>query len=652
MATQKVKDKLTSLIHMADIFNEPVYLNMKGSRKLSSSLGGFLSAALIIFLLSQGVMQSVSMFQMEDPEIYQINELEDDPTPVYINQTNNFHLALQISKYSMPINMSQESPFSFQLTFNQYIRDSEGNRLKIKNKVYMAPCNKSNFPEDIYGKGMYERHNLAYAYCPTTMNMTYPNNNTCPDWVVEQYPDTDCMTPLSYTIRGAYLSLAFEFIQLNLQACTASQSKTNFNFKCTTENIPNLLSSGEYKVQLFYANNVINPTYYKIPNMTYLETLYWEINPQLSKTADIFLDKEIVQDYDSLWSSTDHKNQTHYSIQPSGMRELNVLQTSTGTTYLQWNIRRSSVSVVTTRTYSKIQDIMTDLGGFAQAVMFVAAFIAMGYVEYKYEMTLSNEFYDFQFTDEPNEPPKKKDHSKRKQDYLDEGIESPKINVNEEDKPHAKASKQSMEKVVEEYREKKQSRKEIEFNLWEYVKKLFRTITCSKNQKDEIAETAKELVEDELDIIRVIQKLKEIDKLKVLLLNRYQREVFNFIEKPLVTLENENPIHLDNVLPDLSFELEETQDEDESQPNQGFLNGREEFNSLSKYGKLYMAYRYLVEDSLHGNQDYNKKLLDMIGEDLIKVFQRVDLLIEDNPDPRNFEEIIKQVFDYPEAFGE
>jgi len=548
--------------------------------------------------------------------------------------------------------MSLDSPLSFQLTFNQYIRDSEGNRIKIKNKVYMAPCNKSNFPDSIYGEGVYELYNLAYAYCPTTMNMTYPNN-TCPDWVMAQYPGTDCVTPLHYTVRGSYLSTAFEFIQLNLQACTTSNIKTLFGFKCTTSTVSTLLNSGEYKVNLFYANNVVNPTYYQIPNMTYLETLYWEINPQLSKTADIFLDKEIVQDFDDLWSNTKDKNQTHYSIQPAGMRELNVLQTGSGTAYLQWNIRRSSVSVVTTRTYTKIQDIMTDLGGFAQAVMFVAAFVAMGYVEYKYEMTLSNEFYDFQFAkgEEPKQPPKKKPHAKRKQDYIDEGIESPKFEENEEETDE-KSIKKSVERVVEEYREKKCQRKEIEFNLWEYVKKVVRFITCRKNEKDEIAETAKELVEDELDIIRVIQKLKEIDKLKVLLLNRYQREVFNFIEKPLVTLDNDKPIHLDNVLPDLSFELEESKDEDDSQPNQGFLNGREEFNSLSKYGKLYMAYRYLVEDSLYGNQGYNQKLLDMIGEDLIKVFQRVDLLIEENPDPRNFEEIIRQVFDYPEAFGD
>ena len=406
MATRKVKDTLTSLIHFADIFNEPVYLNMKGSRRLSSSLGSVLSAALIIFLLSQGIMQSVSMFQRDDAQIYQINELEDDPTSVKINSTNNFMFALQLSRYSEVLDISKGVPFSYSATFNQYIRFADGSRIKYKNKIYMAPCNKSDFPESIYGEGVYEMYNLDLAYCPKYVDYRL-SDGTCFTNISDTYPD--CHTPLQYDIKGSYLSLDFEFIQLNLQSCSSKDAQ-NWGWTCSaSSDISTLMNNNEYKFNLLYANNVINPVYYETPNKTYIETLFWELNPQLSKTADIFLDKVIVQDYDSLWSSDAYVNHTFYSIQPSSMRELNVLQTTSGTTLLQWNIRRSSVSVVTTRTYTKITDVMTNLGGFAQAVMFIAAFLAMGYVEYKYQMTLSNEFYDFQLPEEekPKAPPKK-----------------------------------------------------------------------------------------------------------------------------------------------------------------------------------------------------------------------------------------------------
>jgi len=656
MATFKVKDKLTSLIHFADIFNEPVYLNMKGSRRLSSSLGSLLSAALIIFLLSQGIMQSVSMFQRDDAKIYQINELEDDPTSVKINSTNNFMFALQLSKYSNPLNISEGVPFSFSATFNQYIRFADGSRIKYKNKIYMAPCNASDFPENIYGKGVYELYNLQFAYCPKYVDYRL-SNGTCFANITVDYPD--CHTPLQYDVKGSYLSLDFEFLQLNLQACTAKDAQ-NWGWKCApSATIQSLINHNEYKFNLLYANNVINPVYYEYPNKTYIETLFWELNPQLSKTADIFLDKVIVQDYDSLWSTDAYQNRTFYSIQPSSMRELNVLQTTSGTTLLQWNIRRSSVSVVTTRTYTKITDVMTNLGGFAQAVMFIAAFLAMGYVEYKYQMTLSNEFYDFHLPDDPQAKPKKTP-GKRKNDYVEhvgsplQSPKSPIIEPEDKDEKEGKEKLDSIEKVVDDYKAKKAKRKPIDFTLWEYAKMIGRFVTCRRNNRDNVAEKARDLVEEELDIIRVIQKLKEIDKLKVLLLNRYQREVFNFIEKPLVTLDNDQPIQLDNVLPDLSFELEDTKDDDTNQPNQNLLlfNSREEFDNSSKYSKLYMAYRYLIEDQQPEHEGYNRKLLDMIGEDLIKVFERVDLLIEDNPDPRHFEEIIKSVFDRPGALND
>lgn len=656
--TAKVKAAVSDAIKAVDIFSEPIYLNMKGKKKLSTSLGSILSVILITYLLFEGIQQCISMFKRENPQIYQINEMEDDPTVISLNNTNNFIFAVSISRYAEVLNLTQGSPLSFAITFNQYIRPSpNATRVKLKNIVYMAPCNASNFPESIYGAGTFESLNLNKAFCPIYVNYNVTKAG-CPSDVLAHNPN--CLLPPYFNVSGTYLSNNFQFIQLNLQACTSATTATTYGVKCTNNSITKLLNTNEYKVNLFYANSRVDSRLYKIPNATYIESTYWEINPLISKTANLFADKDITQDFDSYYSQSTYRNRTFYSMQPSKIQELQDLKTSS-LPLLQWNIRRSSYNMVTTRTYARVQDVMTSLGGFAQAVMFIAAFLAIGYVEYKYQMTLSNEFYHFDMAKkdedddnnkEEQKPHKKSTKPKNKKSKKDEKEQQVGENLKELEMVEAELPKQinhdedfgqETYQVITKYFEKQRRIKQpLNFGLLNYVAMVGRWLTCRRNEQDKIVIKARKMAEEELDITRVIQKLKEIDKMKVLLLNRYQREVFNFIEKPLVTLEKEEPASISNQLPDLSFDLPDSKD-DEKIPTS--IAEKTDYENLPKYARLYMTYRYLIEDVQKDNLSYNRKLLDMMGKDLIHVFQKVDYLTDKNPDPRRVEEVIKVLFE-------
>ena len=56
-------------------------------------------------------------------------------------------------------------------------------------------------------------------------------------------------------------------------------------------------------------------------------------------------------------------------------------------------------------------------------------------------------------------------------------------------------------------------------------------------KKMKILKIAQKKVEDALDISTILQKLQEIDKLKMILMNQKQRMLFNLIAKPEITLE-------------------------------------------------------------------------------------------------------------------
>lgn len=50
------------------------------------------------------------------------------------------------------------------------------------------------------------------------------------------------------------------------------------------------------------------------------------------------------------------------------------------------------------------------------------------------------------------------------------------------------------------------------------------------------------MISKDIDLYEVIKKLKELEKLKKLLLNKEQETLFNFFPKPVITLEEEEEL--------------------------------------------------------------------------------------------------------------
>lgn len=73
--------------------------------------------------------------------------------------------------------------------------------------------------------------------------------------------------------------------------------------------------------------------------------------------------------------------------------------------------------------------------------------------------------------------------------------------------------------------------KSLTMNLMDYCRYY---VSCLRFKKRQQIKESMKKVADRLDIIFVLQKLVEIDKLKILLLNQDQRQLFDFLPKPIV----------------------------------------------------------------------------------------------------------------------
>jgi len=647
---------VSEFVSILDFFNDAVYLNLNGKRNLTTIIGAALSVGLVAILMYQGISQAVEMYKREGPTIYQISEYESDAAAVPLSPANNFFFAFTTNLDSVVINMSEASLYSFSATFNHYSRHADGSRTKQKYPIYMAPCNKSDFPDAVYGKNAYTLNGLSSAFCPTGINMTNIDGS-CSQSILKEY--SDCIVPPSFNLQGGYLSRQFDFIQFNLSICNPSDPHLPYGIKCASGNITQTILDSSSEMDLYYSNSMVNPVFYETPNKTLVDNTYWTLNPQIYEISDISLDKVLLQDYNGYLSTTDYVNKTYFSVQTDKLREMQVLRFDTSLPLLTWNLRRSTLTQVTTRTYYKVQDIMTNLGGFSSNLIFVAALVALGYVRYKYQMILSSELYDFQTIEKPNKSNKggpkattagvlsKRSGIELTNQMKDSVKDSAKGDENSSDYEQAPDPNN---KVVKSYFDSHlKKNKKVSQNDLKYFAKFFSMLCCRKKPKNQLAQTARNLVLEDLDIIKVITKVKEVDKLKLLLLNRYQREAFNFIEKPLIAVEGEKTVYRNSVMVAESRERNDGKLVKGHKTLDDFLKSREEHDPYMRYARLYMTYRALKEDNNPANLKYNRKLIDLIDPDLVQVFKIVDGKIGEHPTAKKFEEIVKKMIENSEV---
>lgn len=84
------------------------------------------------------------------------------------------------------------------------------------------------------------------------------------------------------------------------------------------------------------------------------------------------------------------------------------------------------------------------------------------------------------------------------------------------------------------------SHEKIKFTFWDYIKSYFWK-SDSLNKKLAILKEGKKRIDERLDIFNVLKKLREVDKLKVLMLENEQLVLFDSLPKPHLKVKQSKP---------------------------------------------------------------------------------------------------------------
>ena len=567
---------VNSVLGAFDIFNKPVQLNVNSRQKLTTNAGTVLTVIVVVITLVQSLATISSIFDRTKPTISIQQEVLLDPGYMQLN-SSNFVFAFTVQDAGFNLSSSY---VSFQMQYRIYTRFPNGTVVKNNTNVPLKKCDPeymSQFKVD------FEKFGIGNALCPS----------------IQQYD-----------LVGTFLADTYHFIKLTAYSCMNDTSQPDVVCK-PYDDVMKALTGATVEVQVFFSNTLFSPANYSVPIDHYMSNLYWKtMAGQQTINSDIFVNEQIITTDDNIWlTGMGTHIITSYQIDPSEERpQSSALETVGSQNYVLANLyfRKSANKYSTYRTFPKVQQALASVGGIFSFCVGVFGTLALFYTRQQFAITIANEMYDFDLEDPPSngKPTRKCCRRKHQPKATNRVAQLNDSALNFAPESTEKKANYSEKNGLDLYLEKfakysSHNRKQLKYTFFDFMIGL---LCCRKRYKDRLAAKATGMVIQDIDILQILKKLQETDKLKRILLNEHQTNIFSYSRPPLVTLKEPRQ----NINPPV------TKNPDPSSTPEGFrrrgprkktvikrsvqlLESQQEYNDLHKFAKLFQSYQQLMK---------------------------------------------------------
>ncbi|CAK79124.1 unnamed protein product (macronuclear) [Paramecium tetraurelia] len=561
-----------------DIFGQTITLNMNKNAYYTTSFGGC-SSIMIICLLSLIFYSNIADF-FTKANVYYNSQTAFSNDPNYMKMSDeNAMFALSIDQ-----NNYTNFPF-FNITMEQ--RSLDGTIKKSTTQIPLEPCTLNRFNNVVEYQGFDTNFNDSFNYLGMDQWL-------CPK------------VNYSLELQGTYSSETFKFIKIIVSDCQNNSNSTYWNPICANETAKSqyLQANGQFKLQVFQINTMVNPQKAKDHKTMYLDSdMYFSFVPnQLSRLANVYYRSYVINNDLSLLPYEDIQKEEIIVRKAEDFRDLTELGRNTDSIYATIYLRRSPFTEIIDRNYEKLGDLLSYLGGFMQIFKVIFGFFIAFYNRTSMLIELSNRLYDFKEVT---------NRSYVRKGAFDQNlgvITTPpdEMNIILNNQPNPDLQKVEWKQFIHKLVERSQP---IKLNL----KILINELSCGyffNNTNSSFFTKAMMKINNELDLHNILHQLQEISKLKSVLLQKPQQILFNFTPKPIITLSQEN-----NVPSRIELDY---------QNRQSYIRNKEETPNEELFTSLQEAYRTVIdemennESSLICQKTINFKLTKQIDDELGK----------------------------------
>ncbi|CAD8084647.1 unnamed protein product [Paramecium sonneborni] len=519
-----------------DIFQQPVQLLIKQEEGHKTLFGACLTLGLISFFLYLLIVNLYTLGQRNNPTSLTTEVYHAQPEQFKFNDKNfTLTFAIQSSDYATYIDESIYIVEAKITTKTTKTFDNQKIDEWTSKEIPLAPCT-SELIRQVELQEYFSHINLPTNYCI--------------DWnKIDQL-----------TLEGTFDSSAYSFILLQFKMCNDQTKKSK---ECKSRNeIKQLLEQNYFSLQM--SSFVIDVKNQEQPFNSKGEDIFTTISSKIFKEISFYMQPITILTDLGLISEDYYIDQGLRYKRHTEMIDLNESDL-----IMNVAIRLDQIEQQYYRHYTKIQIILSQMGGLWQVFFTVALLLQKPINMLSYYVRVLNSLFEFEqekkksatikVGEDQNADVPQQELLTRKQ------LQSTRETLFIENKKKAfqrlqsiKIKKKQMEVIdsmavdpQSKDEAKQQLTKAIEFSIKEYFHSISRKlkmkwtdylyfISCfvnSKNYKSLQIEFSVKKIIKQMDIIYIMKKLQEIDKLKMILLTESQIKVFDYLQKPTIPLD-------------------------------------------------------------------------------------------------------------------
>ncbi|KAL4476101.1 hypothetical protein ABPG74_009834 [Tetrahymena malaccensis] len=371
-----------------DIFGTPVSLNYNKDHQYRTYFGGTVTICCICIIILLCISTIQTLFAKTQVSFVQSQNYSVQPSLLEFDH-NDFMIAVQ---YDQP-NFIQRPYVNITLQQKHYHRNLDGTTSSQNTTIYLEPCTLDHF-----------RNLPSYNF-----NWTYT-------FQLDNLQNFLCLPKgIKYQIGGIFENQDYYFLKFAVTYCVNS---TYFNpnnpWKPVCER-PEVVQTNQLqnsRVRFYISNNILNPekatnsiTSFldsqifniqqgKVNILQTIQTLYWIQNKiQMYTTANLYINSQTLITDQSVFPIQDLETQNLLQFRRSETWQQNAVGNFTN--FCELYFQRSYYSTVANKSYLKLVQVVSYIGGFSQVFILISAFLVSKYNGYIFCIELANKLYDF-----------------------------------------------------------------------------------------------------------------------------------------------------------------------------------------------------------------------------------------------------------------
>ncbi|CAD8081639.1 unnamed protein product [Paramecium sonneborni] len=532
-----------------DLFAQPLQLQVD-KKEYHQTLFGSILTVLLIALFSNLLYQKlVTLSDRSNPssltsEIYHSQPEQYSLTPFNFTMT----FAFQNSTFNTYIDESIYVVNAY--IVKKQVQNQNGQRIETyeKQELPLVKCNQ----ELIKQKELQEY--FSHLDLPT---------NYCIDW----------NSISSIQIEGTFDAPKFEYIIIQFNTCN---EKTKKNISCKKQkDIEQQLMQNYFSFQISsQTTNLKNPNSPYDPKG---QDLYTTISNNIYKEISIYLQPlTTITDIGLIQTDLIYEKTLRYG------KHTEMLDLNQSDLIMNVVIRLDSTELVDYRTYPKLQEILAELGGLWQVLFSLFYIISKPINKVSLLLNLINSLYEFQ-DKQQNEENQQKDSSFIKNEKLGSPLQrqlEQQVQICQ-DQIITNKTLSIKDNICKKQGKKDKSYKTILQTYVQYIQKMifkkntnskfgylnaFQALRCIISKDDENIlqfRRAHKEISYQLNIINILKRLQDVEKLKYIIFNENQRilfEKFNNFQKQReiqgeITLHNDQQIKQQGITQDAILQI-------------------------------------------------------------------------------------------------